>query len=561
MLKKPVVLFFAAIFALFTITCSKDNVIFPENIIGCEPEEPGTHGSGTNGTELDELWNQGSSTENQEPNEPGEPVINYVSGPDAINWGISANVDVQTLGLTPGNDTTEVYLNWYSKGTDTGKVAKVRFIRGKLTSGTELIEKDGSATAVGTAYTQHKAVVTGLKPGSSYQYAVSSDGNNWSIEYDFKVPAAGAFKFAVITDPQLTTSASSTNKGKVDPNSRYPATSFTTTQSWTETIQKVADAGVSFIASCGDQVDGGSDELEYTNFFTPPGLRELPLSPVMGNHDPLNKSVLFFNHFNIPNEQGSAADTSLGANYYYLYNNILFVVLNTSAYASSSNAASYISRFKTTIRNAKTAHAGKYDWLIVQHHKSTASVGTHCADTDLQSYVEAGFEKLMSDEKVDFIIAGHDHVYARSYPLQGMDGGKVSVADKTNNTNTFNNPGNPIYFTFNTASGLKYYYISADKTFTFSGTVTSNTKYPYLGVDANGKPIYGSTEYKNGKLPDSNLAYSQPLIPSYTIVDVNGRTITFRTYPIASGSGTSPGASAPYSFDADTPYDWVTVTK
>jgi len=166
----------------------------------------------------------------------------------------------------------------------------------------------------------------------------------------------------------------------------------------------------------------------------------------------------------------------------------------------------------------------------------------------------------MSEQKVDFVLAGHDHVYARSYPLKGMDGGKVSVPNKTNNSNTFNNPGDPIYLTFNTASGLKYYLVSADKTTTFSGTVQSNAKYPYLGADASGtSTLYGSESYKQGNLPVSNLAYSQALIPSYTIVDVNGRSITFKTYPIVTKSGGS-GASA-YSFDANTPYDWVTVTK
>jgi hypothetical protein len=403
----------------------------------------------------------------------------------------------------------------------------------------------------GSGATTHKAVVTGLEPGYSYQYAVSSNGTDWSTIYNFKVPAAsGAFKFAVITDPQL--------NANVDSISRYTPSPGTTTQGWKETMDKVTAAGVSFIAGCGDQVDTNSSETQYTSFFAPEGIRSLPFAPVIGNHDP---NAIFFYHFNIPNEQGTANSTDAGANYYYRYNNILFVVLNTSAYPGSTAAAvPYITRFRTTIQNAKTAHTGKYDWIIVQHHKSTASVASHCADTDIQYFVEAGFETLMSTEKVDFVLAGHDHVYARSYPLKGMDGGKVSVPDTTNKTNTFNNPGNPIYLTFNTASGLKYYLVSADKTTTFSGSVVSNAKYPYTGTDANGTPTSaGSTNYIAGNLPVSNLAYSQALIPSYTIVEVDGRSITFKTYPIATRSGGS-GTSA-YSFNANDPYDWVTVTK
>ena len=482
----------------------------------------------------------------------GGTGINYISGSDALSWGVSSSASVLTLGMTPGNDTTQVNLNWYSSGSAAGKIAKVRFVKGTFTAGTKLIEVTGPiVTSASSGNAQHKATVKGLEPGSSYQYAVSSNGTDWSKEYNFKVPAAsGAFKFAVITDPQLNVN--------VDSISRYTPSPGTTAQGWKETMDKVTAAGVSFIASCGDQVDTSTTELQYTNFFAPDGIKNLPFAPVIGNHDP---AANFFYHFNIPNEQGTANSTGEGANYYYRYNNILFVVLNTSAYPGNTAAAApYITLFKTTIQNAKAAHA-EYDWLIVQHHKSTASVASHCADTDIQYYVEAGFETLMSEQKVDFVLAGHDHVYARSYPLKGMDGGKVSVPNKTNNSNTFNNPGDPIYLTFNTASGLKYYLVSADKSTTFSSSgVANNAKYPYLGASADGTSTkYGSTNYIAGNLPVSNLAYSQALIPSYTIVEVNGRSITFKTYPIASKSGGS-GASA-YSFDANTPYDWVTVTK
>jgi hypothetical protein len=486
----------------------------------------------------------------------GGTEINYISGPNALSWGVSSSASVLTLGLTPGNDTTEVRLNWYASGTGTAnKVAKVRFVRGTFTAGTKLLPEVTGTVGTGSGTTAHKAVVTGLEPGYSYQYAVSSNGTDWSTIYNFKVPAAsGAFKFAVITDPQL--------NANVDSKSRYTPSPGTTTQGWTETMQKIVAADVSFIAGCGDQVDTNNSETQYTNFFSPVGLKNLPFAPVIGNHD---IAANFFYHYNIPNEKGTANSIDTGANYYYRYNNILFVVLNTSAYPGSTSAAQpYITRFRTTIQAAKTAHTGKYDWLIVQHHKSTASVASHCADTDIQYYVEAGFETLMSNEGVDFVLAGHDHVYARSYPLKGMDNGKVSLPANMDKTNTYNNPGNPIYLTFNTASGLKYYLVSADKTTSFTDTVGNNARYPYLKADANGEPtLVGGVEYKNGNLPISNLAYSQALIPSYTIVDVdvdvNGKSITFKTYPIATKSGTSNGVA--WSFDANTPYDWVTVTK
>jgi len=513
--------------------------------------------------------NEGSSGGNT------ETITNFITGDDALSWGVESQASVLTLGLTPGKNTKEINLNWYSSGASTDKVAQVRFIRGTFTAGTELIEAEeetASATAAGTAYTQHKATVTGLKPGSSYQYAVSSDGTNWSKAYNFKVPAAtGAFKFAVIADPQLHNSTWDT-LNRYTPNTAGSKTA----KGWLDTMEKIVAKGVSFIVSGGDQVDTSNNdtttETEYPLFFAPEGLRSLPFAPVSGNHD---ASLTFNYHYNLPNAQtfeNESVATVKGRNYFYLYNNILFVVLNTAPYpTSTSEATPYVNNFKLTIQAAKAANTGKYNWLIVQHHKSTASVADHLADTDIQYYVEAGFEKVMSDEKVDFVLAGHDHVYARSYPLDGRDGGKVSVPDKSANVggkapNTYTNPGKPIYLTFTTGSGLKYYAVAADKTSKYNNTlyVKNNASYPYLGDIAAGDTStqFGSTAYLTGQyLPVSNAAYVQPYIPSYTIAEVNGKTIKFSTYPIASSSGTTEGATEPHSFTADVAYDWVQVTK
>jgi hypothetical protein len=511
--------------------------------------------------------NQTPGEEVEEEVEVVEPTKNYASGEDALSWGVSSSASVLTLGLTPGKTTAEINLNWYSAGNTSDKVAQVRFIRGTLTEGKQLIEVTGAVTAPGssTANAVHKATVTGLQPGASYQYAVSSDGTNWSTAYDFKVPAAsGVFKFAVIADPQL-------HNSTWDANNRYEpvGTGSKTAIGWKDTMAKIVQAGVSFIASCGDQVDAtAGNETEYTLFFDPPGLRNLPLSPVAGNHD---THMLYNYHYNWPNPQTFVAettDTQQGRNYYYLYNKILFVVLNTAPFNQSNyfDATAYIQRFRETIQAAKTAHP-TYDWLIVQHHKSTASVADHCADQDIQSYVEYGFEKLMSDAQVDFVLAGHDHVYARSYPLSGRENGKVSVPDKTaGKTNTYTNPGNPIYLTFTTGSGLKYYAVAPDPQFNYGNTlyVQTNVKYPYLGeiTGDDESTQFGSTAYlTKSYLPVSTLAFVQPYIPSYCIVEVDGKTIKFSTYPIITKSGTSVGASEGYSYNENTPYDWVQVTK
>ena len=484
---------------------------------------------------------------------------------DSYSWGVE--FEPVTLGLTPGTTISEIGVNWYSS-TETGEVSMIRFFDGK----NDFKEVTGTVLAITAANagaghpsignTAHKVTVTGLKADTEYQYWVSNDGEHWSKEYKYKTPKTSSFRFASIGDPQLTV-------GLQDATSNLFSADNTTAQGWKDTMRMVGLANVNFIAGVGDQVDvtGNGSEAEYKNFFAPPELRSIPWAPSVGNHD---RHYPFKFHYNLPNEQVFALLTGAGfgnpneqtaaveaaGNYWYRYNNALFVVLNTSSYpVSTDNAALVIHRFDDTLTAAKTASPG-YTWLFVQHHKSTASVADHLADRDIQYYVEAGFEELMTTHGVDFVLAGHDHVYARSYPLTGKKGGTPSVPDTTQGGSEIANPNGTIYITMTTGSGLKYYDL-----FNWSGNlyVKDNSMYPYLVGGLLGSLEYAGSNITNttgdpgswvhvddGVLPLSNAKYLQAKKPSFTVVDVNGGTVTFNTYN---------------SDDTATSIDTFTVTK
>jgi hypothetical protein len=438
----------------------------------------------------------------------------------ALVWG--TQFEAEALGLTPGATTAELNLAWYADAAS-GDVSQVRLFDGR---GRLLRTARGTASPASTGKTSHKAALSGLKPDTRYRYSVSNDGINWSYEHSFKTAKADRFSFAFVGDPQLI-------RGEQDKTSSLFSADKTTAQGWKDTMAKIAAARVDFIAGVGDQVDktSGGDEVEYRNFFAPAELRAIPFAPAVGNHD---RHYPFLYHYNLPNEQQfapivDAANSNnmetgtieAAGHYWYLYNNALFVALNTSAYPDSAAAAKpYIDRFDKTLSAAIAAHKGAYDWLIVQHHKSTASVAQHVADRDIQYYVEAGFEKLMDRYNVDFVLAGHDHVYARSFGMR--DGNRVNMdADR------ITNPGGAIYLTATTASGLKYYNI-----FDAAGIyVKDNTAYPYL---ADGSA--GSAEYLKGKYPLSTNKGIQNKKPEYTVIEVAGKTVTVNTYDIDSGT-------------------------
>jgi len=346
-----------------------------------------------------------------------------------------------TLALTPGSNTTELNLAWYSSTLDTKTVVR-------------LFDADGIfiKTAMGTygaaskGKLWHKVTLTDLTPGAKYKYSASSDSVNWSEEYDYSVPESGAFRFAIVGDPQL------------------EARNSKAANAWAGVVGKIAEAGASFIVSAGDHVDNSNgDESEFKLFFAPPELRNIPFAPARGNHDPAD---LFVYHFNLPNEQNLAS-----GNYFYLYNNILFIALNTAHWpGSKERAAEYVADFNSTIKEAKAANAGKYEWIIVHHHKSTRSVAIHFYDDDVRHYIEGGFDKLMAESGVDLVIAGHDHIYVRTREPK------------------------PVYLTVSTASNAKFYDAleEADKS--------------------------------------SIAKYSQRNVPEYTIADVDGKNLVLKTF-------------------------------
>lgn len=443
----------------------------------------------------------------------------------------------EDLTLQPGSDTTQININWYA---DTGTTdARVRFH-----SGSSDLTTLATETGATTGKVACKATVTGLSLNTSYQYEVSNDGGStWSQDYTYVTPAEGAFSFAFVGDPQL-------NHGNEDTTSNAYSSDHTTKQGWLDTVNAIVGKDVNFIASAGDQIDdtSGGSEAQYTDFFAPTGLTSIPFAAAVGNHD---RNTGFLYHYNLPNEQNvdsivntttTAAATEVTTakgNYYYSYNNALFIVLNDSSYpASVEQAAPYIAAFRQTIAAAIAAFPDS-TWIFVQHHKSTASVAQHVADTDIEYYVEAGFEDLMDEFHVDFVLGGHDHVYARSYVMK--DGKRTSE-----NAASYVDPDGTIYITANTASGIKYYNIfDSAKLY-----VKDNVSYPLL---ANG--LSGSVEYLKGVYPLSTAVAGQTKVPGYSIVNVDGNQVTFQTYSTYDNSSTTTVDESVVSADT------FTVTK
>jgi hypothetical protein len=345
----------------------------------------------------------------------------------------------EVLGIGVGATTSEQRFVWFSDSTPANNKSFVRIFKGN-----DIVSTDsGEARGASKGKRYHKAAVSNLSPNTEYKYSVSNNKTDWSRKYSFKTPGAGAFTFAMAGDMHQGYVPDPDNN-KVGPQKAIDG--------WKITMDKIAARNVNFIASVGDHIDTADHDDFYKPFFAPTPIQNIPMAVAMGNHD---VNTLFIYHFNLPN---TARADNVMINYnpltwygshWYLYNNVLFVVLNTGAYLIKTTSAeklteaqNHIKYFDDIINKAKNAHAGKYDWLIVQHHKSTESVGAHAEDEEIQLFKQAGFDPLMDKHGVDLVFAGHDHIYVRTKPMKA---GKVVTS------------GGTVYLTLPTASYTKFY--------------------------------------------------------------------------------------------------------
>ena len=468
---------------------------------------------------------------------------------DAAN---RAGFNAEMLTLTPGRTTSEIGVTWHSAAAS-GRNGAVKFaprsamVRNNFPD-SAVIVKAVSADAY-TNRISHKATLTGLIPNTEYVYAVSNDGVIYSRQYTYRTPAAGAFTFVAVGDPHLT-DRSVSERDYLETNKKRR-----TLQGWQETLNAISRAipNVGFIASMGDQVDRNLDDgrpedkldehqPKYANLFRPDILRRLPLAPAIGNHEARSNYSFSF-HYNLPNERIitgnnmvvtssserrhiSKRENENRGHYYFLYNNALFVVLNSSARVSDiRQARAKVAIFDDVLRTATRAHAGQYDWLFVWHHKTTIGVADHAADTDIQFYVEAGIEQLFANHNVDVVLAGHDHSYARSFPLQvSRAAGSINgvIFNRANNGNRINKGDGTVFFTLNSSTGQKFY---AE----FVPAVKDNTDFPYLADGTR-----GSAELMSGKLHWGINVFHQKNRPMFMGVDVDSNSITLRAFEVQS---------------------------
>ena len=336
-------------------------------------------------------------------------------------------VNQKSVFLTVGSDTTSQGITWYADTTEAGEVQYALKNGDTFPDNYQTVPATASASNDSGFYS-NQAVLTNLQPGNEYVYRVVN-GSTISKMYSFNTSTNdGSYSFAFVGDPQIGASGNATSD----------------TNNWNETVNLITSTlKPDFLLSAGDQVNTASNESQYAGYLND-AFASLPSATTIGNHD--SSSSAYNEHFNLPNESGDKGITKAGSDYWFVYENTLFIDINSNNRSTAEHKAFIVEAIAAN-PNVK--------WKTVVFHHSIYSTASHVNDSDIITRRDE-LPQVFDDLDIDVVLMGHDHIYTRTYMMNGY------TPDTSQGVqSSVTNPTGILYLTANSASGSKYYDIKA----------------------------------------------------------------------------------------------------
>ena len=362
------------------------------------------------------------------------------------------------LGI--GANETQRQLSWVSAigASSEVQVAKAKDVKnGVFPTEYESFSSTKVLATNKAGYSAYDATITGLEESTEYVYRILSMGKASDMYY-FHTGSFGDYEFVFVGDPQLKTA--------------------TEGRAWQDTLVTLDEQfNTPFIISAGDQICTPNSEEEY-GYFIVDEMASTAFAPSIGPvHD--DPSPSYKDHYNVPNESTVYGVSTSGGNYWYTYNNTLFMHLNMADTGAPSNG-----EHKKFMQEAMAANPD-VTWNFVVMHTSLFSTGSHSDPNGIYFNGEIGVYRpamapIFTSLGIDVVLSGHDHVYVRSHM---MDGVKVS-GDKVYDSNTVYQPDGTLYLCASSSTGTKFYNSYGDDYFiAYQNTVARKSAVKFSITD------------------------------------------------------------------------------
>lgn len=266
-----------------------------------------------------------------------------------------------------------------------------------------------TTTVTGPSATQHEVKLSGLQPDSVVCYSVGEPG---------QVLAGGDATHCFRTAPTAGT------KKKLRAWIVGDSGSGDSVQAAVRDamLGAVGKTRPTLFLHMGDMAyDAGTTAEFTTNFFAmyPTVLAGTALFPTMGNHEGMSsdsgtQTGPYYTAYVLP-KGGESGGLPSGTEAYYAYDwgNVHFIVLDSHD-SSRSPTGPMLTWLKADLA------ATKQDFLVAYWHHPPYTKGSHDSDTESQLVeMRENALPILEAAGVDLVLAGHSHIYERSFLIDG----------------------------------------------------------------------------------------------------------------------------------------------
>jgi hypothetical protein len=227
----------------------------------------------------------------------------------------------------------------------------------------------------------HSLTVDGLKPKTTYHYVVTSSRGGKEEGAFTTAPAdddTGDLHFVVFGD----------DRGGTGTHELI--------------VKRIADEPIDFLLNTGDLVADGRIGSQWENFFDIEDklLRDHCLFTAIGNHELVQENgASYLRYFGTPEEQQK----------HVFYNTFRWGFMRVFVL---NGEGSFLGEDRTWLEREleKADTEPNLIWRVVLVHSGPFSSGLHGDNDKMHG---ADIPKLLRDHHVDFVFAGHDHIYER----------------------------------------------------------------------------------------------------------------------------------------------------
>lgn len=311
-----------------------------------------------------------------------------------------------------GNAASSMTVTWHDKAGGTSQ----KVIYGTSASLTRANSVAASKTQIKSEIplndSIYSAQITGLTPGTTYYYCVDNGKKRTDVKTFTTAQraggssASGGASFVYMGDIQV---------------SRDAESEFSLWGKSAKNVYKL-NPDVQFGILGGDIVDSGVSEKQFGYFLNNASevFSYIPMFSTNGNHESnfseSGKPELYLDMFTLPQNGPDGFKEEI---YSFDYENCHITVLNSWIFSGEQKVTDAdLKRVNDWIEKDLSSSTADVS-IVVMHHPAYA-----LASDNVSAKVYDSWRPLFENNGVDLVLCGHQHVYARSYPLTA---GRIDV--------------------------------------------------------------------------------------------------------------------------------------